>query len=86
MPWGTMVNENPKIRTFEVSNTARIYIQNQYVDGQLTTMSDVLGYADFADLARIFTERRESDFRILNPWNIIVLNGKVVQIEENFRS
>lgn len=86
MPWGTLINKNPKIRTFEVSDTVRIYIENKYVEGQLSTVGDSIGLSNFSDLVTIFTENRVSDFRISGLWNIIVLNGKVVRIEENFRS
>jgi hypothetical protein len=86
MPWGTLINKNPKIRTFEVSDTARIYIENKYVEGQLSSVGDSFEYSDFSDLVTIFTENRVSDFRVNGLWNIIVLNGKVVRIEENFRS
>ncbi len=81
MPWGSIVNINPRIRTFEVSTDVYIHLQNREVNGILSTGSYVI---DFPEFKQIFVTK--DDFRKSGLWNIAIKNGVVVRIEENFRS
>lgn len=81
MPWGSIVNDNPKIRTFEVSDYVYIHLQNKMMNGQLTSGNYIV---DFNEFMAIFSAK--DDFRKGNPWNIAIKDGIVVRIFEDFRS
>lgn len=81
MPWGTIVNDNSKIRTFVVSDYVDIHLQNKKVNGILTTGNYTVNFDEFKD---IFVAN--DDFRRYNPWNIAIKDGIVIRISEDFRS
>lgn len=81
MPWGTIVNDNPQIRTFEVSPDALIKLSNKKINGVMTSGEYVAQFNEFKD---IFNSKE--DFRGGNPWVIVLKNGVVIEIQENFRS
>ncbi|MEI8337555.1 MAG: hypothetical protein WCF92_00215 [bacterium] len=81
MPWGTVVNNNPKIRTFEVSSSSKILLKNDFVNGVLTSGNYNIS---FDKLKSIISYSK--DIRTGNPWNIVVKDNLVISITENFRS
>lgn len=81
MPWGTIVNENTKIRTFELSQNSSIKLKNKMVNGTMTTGEYSISFNEFK---QIFNNK--DDFRVTNPWDIKVKDGVIVEITENFRS
>lgn len=81
MPWGAIINDNPKIRTFEVSPSATIKLKNDFVNGVLTSGDYIV---IFDKLKNIISNPQ--DIRTSNPWDIIVKDNVIISITENFRS
>jgi hypothetical protein len=81
MPWSTIINDNPKIRTFEVSANVKISLQNDYINGVSTTGNYIIGFDKFK---LIISDT--NDIRTNNPWNIVVKDNLIISITENFRS
>jgi len=63
-------NENPNIRTFELSSSAR------FVVGVPDT-----ALISFSDFQKFF---KEDTYQASNPWDIIVVGGVVTQITEHY--
>jgi hypothetical protein len=61
-------NDNKQIRTFEISNDAK-YIIDQ---GKIITLSE---------FSNLFTVK---DYRVANPWDIVITNSVVTQIAEHY--
>lgn len=66
---GAVINNNPKIRTFEVSSSSIVLIQN----------GDVISYQDFEKIIKSTT-----DYRSQNPWDVEIQDNLVVKISEHF--
>lgn len=70
------VNNNPKLRTFEVSDSVKILLQETFKDtDQLHLSVDIDSFPEY------FIGYRKN-----NPWTIKLLDGVVVEIEEYFIS
>ncbi len=63
-------NDNPLIRTFELSPNLIINIQGG---------AESINYSDFVKIMQ-----DKEDYRSLNPWGIVVKNGLIVEMNEVF--
>ena len=75
MPWGSIVNDNPKIRTFELSPNVLIR------SGVSPTDAKPISLEEFKNIFK-----SNNDYRKENPWSIVVKDGVVTEIVEVFRS
>jgi len=66
-------NNNPKIRTFEISPNAK------FIVGNPATVP-----ISFSEFQRFFAASNTSVYQKHNPWDIIITNGIVVEIKEHF--
>jgi hypothetical protein len=73
--FGSMINENPKIRTIEISPDVKVYI-----DPDLNGLNKLINIDDFIN---IFSG--VNDYRKYNPWDITITNGAITKIVEHFR-
>lgn len=65
-------NNNPKIRTFEISSSAK------FVAGSPAT-----NFVTFSQFQNFFSPSNSS-YQKSNPWDIVVTNGVVVEVTEHF--
>lgn len=80
-PNGTSVrNNNTKIRTFEISPAVKITLQNDFIDGQLTSGNYVISFDKFIS---IISDTK--DIRTNNPWDVVIKNNLIISITGNFR-
>lgn len=65
-------NNNTKIRTFEISPSAK------FLGGSPAT--DSITFSEFQD----FFSASSNSYQKLNPWDIVITNGIVVEVKEHF--
>jgi len=70
-------NNNPQIRTLELSSNAKFIITS-------SATSSFSGSITFSDFQKYFTTSNTSDYHKYNPWDIVITNGVIIQIEEHF--
>lgn len=66
-------NNNPMIRTFQISSSAKFYI------GSGTMTSIIL-----SEFQKFFDSSSPATYKVTNPWDIVVTNGVVVSITEHY--
>jgi hypothetical protein len=86
MPWGTIINDNPKIRTFGIASDVKIKIINITSDckgaGECSSLND--RNINFEEFKNIISNKE--DVRSGNPWDIIDKDNIIISITENYRS
>lgn len=63
-------NNNPKIRTFEISSSAKFFEGSRYI-----TLSE---------FQKFFVVSNSPSYQSYNPWDIVITDGMVVEIKEHY--
>jgi hypothetical protein len=83
----SMNNNNPKIRTFEISNNTKFLIRESCID-KGTCAGDEKEAITFKQFSDIFNKKdysiNNATYLKNNPWDIEITNGVITQITERF--
>jgi hypothetical protein len=82
-----MINNNSKIRTFEISDFTKLLVSSFCVDKNKCTGEEkqILTFDQFSNIFNIKDYSINNvNYLKSNPWDIIVKDGVVVEISEHF--
>lgn len=83
----SMNNNNPKIRTFEINNDAKLLVRTYCADKTECT-GEEYDVIEFNQFSKIFNEKgyaiNNAFYLKSNPWNIEITNSAITKVTERF--